>query len=395
MDFSLPSALVELQHEVREWVTAKVRPAAADREPIADPYERFPWDWVEALSGMGVRTLALPREFGGWGGGALACCVIGEELGAGDLGLAVALDQTWKLTPLVSSAATPENRARFLDAFIDDPRFLMGAGGSEASAGSDQTLPYNAPGAGARATAVRDGDHWVLNGEKEPITNAGVGRLHILNFRTVPGTGGGDGLTAFYCPKGTPGYTVPSLYDKGGQRLGTTGVLRFEQCRLPADQILGEPGQAGAAMGRLLKNRGFPQAGAGVLGVARAAWEDATAFAKQRVQGGAPIINHPNVAIMLAEMQASIEAARSLIWRAAWQCDRDGANDGRLQIQAKIVAAETAFRVTEKALRVFGRWATLRGEYPVDKHLRDASSFLHSDGQNETLLLKLTRMAQA
>jgi alkylation response protein AidB-like acyl-CoA dehydrogenase len=98
---------------------------------------------------------------------------------------------------------------------------------------------------------------------------------------------------------------------------------------------------------------------------------------------------------MLAEMQASIEAARSLIWRAAWQCDREDANDGRLQIQSKIIAAETAFRVTEKALRVFGRWATLRGEYPVDKHLRDASSFLHSDGQNETLLLKLTRMAQA
>jgi acyl-CoA dehydrogenase len=264
-----------------------------------------------------------------------------------------------------------------------------------AGAGSHQTLPYTAPGAGARATAVKDGDSWVLNGEKEPITNAGVGRLHVLNFRTVPGTGGGEGLTAFYCPKGTPGYTVPSLYDKGGQRMGTTGVLRFQNCRLPADQILGEPGQAGAAMGRLLKNRGFPQAGAGVLGVARAAWEDATAFAKQRVQGGTPIINHPNVAIMLAEMQASIEAARSLIWRAAAQCDEDGGNDGRLQLQAKIVASETAFRVAEKALRVFGRWATLRGEYPVDKHLRDASSFLHSDGQNEVLLLKLARMAHA
>jgi alkylation response protein AidB-like acyl-CoA dehydrogenase len=394
MDFSLPADLVELQQEVREWVTAKVRPVAADRESIANPYERFPWDWVEDLSRMGVRTLALPREHGGWGGGALACCVIGEELGAGDLGLAVALDQTWKLTPLVSSAATLENRRRFLDAFVSNRRFLMGAGGSEKAAGSDQTLPYNAPGAGAQATAVRDGGGWVLNGEKAPISNSGVGSLFVLNFRTVPGSGGGDGLTAFYCPTTLPGFTVPSLYDKGGQRLGTTGVLRFEHCRLPADQILGEPGQAGAAMGRALNNRGFPQAAAGVLGVARAAWEDATAFAKTRVQGGTQIVNHPNVAIMLAEMQAAIEAARTLIWRAAWECDTR-ATSGRLQIQSKVVASEAAFEVTQKALRVFGRWATLRGEYPVDKHLRDASSFLHSDGQNEVLLLKLARMPLA
>jgi alkylation response protein AidB-like acyl-CoA dehydrogenase len=395
MDFSLPPELLALRDEVREWVAAKVRPVAAEREAIADPYERFPWDWVEDLSRMGVRQLALPREYGGFGGGALACCVIGEELGAGDLGLAVALDQTWKLTPLVSSAATPEIRARFLDRFIDDPRFLMGAGSSERGAGSDQTLPYNAPGAGPQATAVQDGHDWILDGEKAPISNSGVGRLFILNFRSVPGTGGSDGLTAFYCPAGVPGFSVASLYDKGGQRLGTTGVLRFVDCRLPATHVLGEPGQAGAVMGRLLKNRSFPQAAAGVLGVARAAWEDATAYARTRVQGGTPIINHPNVAIMLAEMQASIEAARTLIWRAAWECDTQPANNGRLQIQAKVVGSETAFRVAEQALRVFGRWATLRGEYPVDKHLRDASSFLHSDGQNEVLLLKLARMPLA
>ena len=391
MDFTIPSHLVRMRDDVREFIRARVLPEAGVRELAAEPLARFAWDWVEELSRMGLRTLALPREYGGAGGDVLACCVLAEELGAGDLGLAVALDQTWKLTPFISDAATPAVRARFLDAFVTNHRFLMGAGSSEPAAGSDQSLPFNQPGAGARSTAVREGEGWVLNGEKSPISNGGVASLYILTARSAPGTGGAEGLTAFYVPADAAGFSVAHVYDKSGQRLNMNALLQFSDCRLPDALVLGEPGMAGAAMGRTLRNRGFPQAGACVLGVARAAYEDALEFARQRIQGGTAIIHHPNVAMLLAEMNASIEAARTLIWRAAWECDQGGQNDGRLQIQSKVVASETAFRVAESALRVVGRWATLKGGPPVEKYLRDASSFLHSDGQNEILLLKVGR----
>jgi alkylation response protein AidB-like acyl-CoA dehydrogenase len=392
MDFTLPPEWTRLREQVREFVRTTVKPQAPEREQLAPPLSRFPWDWVEELSRMGVRTLALPREHGGLGAGALACCLIGEELGAGDLGLAVAMDQTWKLTPLLADGATSEPRRRLLEEFRDNPRFLMGSGSSEPAAGSDQSLPFNQPGAGARATATLEDGHWVVDGEKAPISNGGVARLYILMARSVPGTGGGDGLTGFYVPSDAPGFSVAHVYDKSGQRLNMNALLQLERCRLPPELVLGEPHQAGATMGRVLKNRGFPQAAAGVLGVARAAYEDALAFARSRVQGGSPIIQHANVAMMLAEMNASLEAARTLIWRAAWECDQPHANDGRLQLHSKVFASEVAFKVATQAMRIFGRWATLKGEVPVDKYLRDASSFLHSDGQNEVLLLKASRV---
>jgi alkylation response protein AidB-like acyl-CoA dehydrogenase len=387
----LPPHLAVLHERVRDYIQTRVRPHAAQREELAEPLARFPWDWIEELSRMGVRTLTLPEEDGGMGAGILACCVFAEEIGAGDLGLAVALDQTWKFIPLIARG-TPAVRARFLDPLRQDARFLIGGGSSEPSSGSDQSLPFNKPGAGARATAERiDGD-WFLSGEKAPISNGGVAKLYVLTARTVPGTGGAEGLTAFFVSDDAPGFSVAEVYDKGGQRMNSSAMLRLEKCRIPHGLVLGEPGQAGAAMGRILGSRGFPQAAACVLGVARAAFEDALAFARGRIQGGAPVIEHPNVAILLAEMNASIESARALIYRAAWECERNGPDAARLAVLSKVVAAEAAFKVATHAMRVCGRWATLKGGPTLDKYLRDAASFLHSDGQNEVLLIKAARM---
>ncbi len=388
---TLAPHLAELHQRLRSFIQREVRPNAPRREEAADPLARFPWDWVEELSRMGVRTMTLPVEDGGSGADVLSCCVMAEEIGAGDLGLAVALDQTWKFTPLIARG-TPAVRARFLDALRDDPRFLMGGGSSEPLSGSDQSLPYNRPGAGARAVGVLQGDHWVLNGEKAPISNGGVGRLYILTARTVAGTGGAEGLTAYFVSPDAPGFSVGEVYEKTGQRLNSNALLKLTDCRVPNELVLGEPGQAGAAMGRILGSRGFPQAAACVLGVARSAFEDALAFARTRVQGGSPVIEHPNVAILLAEMNAAIESARALIYRAAWECDRGGPDAARLGVLSKVVAAEAAYKVATHALRVCGRWATLKGGPPLDKYLRDAASFLHSDGQNEVLLIKASRM---
>lgn len=395
MEFTLSQECLELRDKVRDYANRHVRPEALKRERIEDPQERFPWDWVEDLSAMGVRTLALPKELGGFGADTVTCCVIGEELAAGDLGLAVIFDQTWKLTPLLCDLATPYQRDLFLERFKRDARFLLAVGVNEPDAGSDHFLPYNEPGAGARTSAVRDGDHWVLNGEKAPISNGGVAQLYIIMARTEPDTGGVNGLTAFFVPADTPGFSVDHIYDKSAQRLVHNGLLVMRDCRIPANQMLGTLGNSMATYRQALAGRGFPEAGATALGAARAAMETAWQHAETRIQGGVPIIEHQSVMLMLAEMQTQIEAARTLIWRAAWDCDHpEAGGNGTLALQSKVFASEVAFKVAGMALRVLGRFAILREECAAEKYLRDTSSFLHSEGQNEILLQRMVNISR-
>jgi len=381
------------QRATRDYCGSFVRPDAQRRERIEDPDQRFPWDWVEDLSRLGLRTMVLPEAMGGWDADTLACCVLAEELAAGDMGLAVIFDQTWKLTPLLSIAADEDQRARYLPGFQTDHRAVLAVGLNEPEVGSDNFLPYNGPNGGSRTTAVRDGDGWLLNGVKAPISNGGVAKLYCIMARTRPGSTGVNGLTPFFVAADTPGFTVPFIYDKSGQRLVHNGHLVFQDCRVPdCDRIGAE--DAGLAVYRdAVRSRGFPEAGATALGTARAALEDAWAFAENRVQGGTQIINHQAVAMLLAEMQIQIEASRSLIYRAARAADDETDADGRLQVMSKVHACETAFRVAGMAVEIFGRMGIMR-ECPAEKYLRDTSSFLHSEGTNQILTQRVADMSR-
>ncbi len=382
-----------MQRATRDYCNRSVRPDAQRRERIENPDERFPWDWVEDLSALGLRTMVLPKTMGGWDADTLVCCVLAEELAAGDIGLAVIFDQTWKLTPLLSIAANEDQRSRYLPGFQSDHRAVLAVGLNEPEAGSDNFLPYNGPNGGSRTTAVRTGDNWLLNGVKAPISNGGVAKLYCIMARTRPGSTGVDGLTPFFVAADAPGFTVPFIYDKSGQRLVHNGHLVFENCRVPDRDRIGAE-DAGLAVYRdAVRSRGFPEAGATALGTARAALEDAWAFAENRVQGGTYIINHPAVAMMLAEMQIQIEAARSLIYRAARAADDEADCDGRLQVMSKVHACATAFRVAGMAVEIFGRMGIMR-DCPAEKYLRDTSSFLHSEGTNQILTQRVADMSR-
>lgn len=381
------------QRVVREYVQKRIRPEAQERERIADPEERFPWDWVEDLSKLGVRTFVVPRTYGGQSADVLTCCVVGEELGAGDLGIAVAFDQTWKITPLIFGIKDETLFRRVLEDFMSDHRYLLAVALNELTGGSDNFLPYNAPGAGVRTTAVREGDGWRLNGHKAPISNGGSAMMYFVYARTEPGTGGIEGLSCFAVPPDTPGFSVEKIYDKTAQRLVHNGLLRLENVYLPDGHCLGRRGEFREGPLIMATGRGFPQAGATVLGVARAAYEDAKDFAKQRVQGGKEIINHQAIALMLAEMHIELEAARSLIWRAAVAVDNPDMETVALPIASKIFASQAAFKVAGKALEIWGREAIMRS-CPADKYLRDTTSFLHSEGANQVLALRLANLTR-
>ena len=388
VEYRLTEIQEDLRDAVRAFVRKEVMPHAIRREWIEDPAERLPWDWIEALSRMGVRTMTVPKEFGGPGADTITACLIGEELASGDLGLAVIFDQVWKFVPLITTACSEEQRDRYLPQFMSDDRYLLAVGLHEDNAGSDHFLPYNVPPHGAKTTAVQDSNgDWIINGAKSYISSGGVARLNVILARTQPGTGGVNGLGAFFVELGSPGFSIGRIENKIGQRLVQNGELIFDNCRVPARNVLGDPTNGLASLRDHLRGRGMPEAAATTLGVARAAFEAALDHARSHVQGGTEIINHDIIALMLADMDLQLETARLLIWRAAWAADHSEKLDLRLPAMAKQYASEVAVDVCIKAMEIFGG-AGIMMELPMQKYVRDSLTFLHSEGTNQIMRLR-------
>jgi len=386
MSFALTPGQKSWQARVRDFVDARVRPEAHIRERVENPEQRHPWDWVEELSAWGLRTATVPTSLGGLGFSVLDCCLVGEELGAGDLGLAVIFDQTWKLTPWLTEMTTEAQRALFLPEFLRDPRYLLALGLSEPESGSDNFLPHGRLGDGLQTTAVpvaRDGRQgWILNGVKAPISNGGSARMYVIMARAGAEHAETKWLTPFLVPADTPGFAVEFIYDKSGQRLVHNGHLVLKDCWVPEENRI----HRRAAIG---DERGFPEGAATVLGVARAAYEDAWAHASTRIQGGRPIIEHANVSTLLAEMLIELEAARALVWRAAWAADHPGQGERTLAVASKVFASEAALRIATRALEIHGRFGVFT-DRRAEKYVRDAATFLHSEGANGVLKLRVT-----
>lgn len=388
VEYRLTETQEALRDAVRDFVRKEVKPQALQREWIGDSQQRIPWDWIEALSRMGVRTMTVPKEFGGPGADTITACLIGEELASGDLGLGVIFDQVWKFVPLITTACSDEQRERYLPEFMSDDRYLLAVGLHEDNAGSDHFLPYNMPPHGAKTTAVQsaNGD-WIINGTKSYISSGGAAKLNVILARTQPGTGGVNGLGAFFAELGSPGFTIGRIENKIGQRLVQNGELIFDNFRVPANNVLGDPANGLASLRDHLRGRGMPEAAATTLGVARAAFEAALDHARSHVQGGTEIINHDIIALMLADMELQLETARLLIWRAAWGADHSEPLDLRLPPMAKEYASEVAVNICIKAMEIFGG-AGIMMELPMQKYVRDSLTFLHSEGTNQIMRLR-------
>ncbi|MFQ5879214.1 MAG: acyl-CoA dehydrogenase family protein [Dehalococcoidia bacterium] len=410
IEFTLTEEQTMLQRTLRDFVNKEIKPIVLERESIADPMERFPWDIVVKLSRMGIRTMALSKELGGSGADVLTCCLVGEELAVGDLGIAVIMDQTWKWV-WFDESMNDEQRSRFLLPFLQDDTYLLGMGSTEPDAdkGYEYFGPSNQTGTGPRTTARRDGNGgWVINGRKAFISNGSVAKLYVIQARTDMSKGGSEGVSAFLVPADTPGFTIGRVHDKIGQRLINNAELYFSDCWVPEANLLGPEGLSIAAVfGYKRRGRSNAQAAATTLGVGRAAFEAAVNYASSRVQGGKPIIQHQVIGTMLADMAIELEAARNLIWRAAWSVDhldqvgvyllpyRDaaiqlgGANP--LPSMAKVFTSEVAVRACLKAMEIYGGFGIMR-EVGMEKYLRDAVTFLHSDGANQVLRLRIAEL---
>lgn len=374
IDFSLTDEQKELQKLARRFAREQIAPVAAEY----DAKEEVPWPVIEKLSGVGLLNAIIPEEYGGLGLGMLEEVIIGEELAWGCMGIyTIPMASDLGITPLLL-AATHEQKQRFFAKLTAKPA-LAAFALSEPGNGSDA--------AALRTRAVRDGDHYVLSGTKTWISNGGEAEWVVV-FATLNPQARHKGVIALVVEKGTPGFKANKLHGKMGQRASGTYELVFEDCRVPAENLLGQEGDGfKIAMNTLDKTR-IPVA-AGSVGIARRALEEATKYARERETFGKPIAEHQAIQFKLAEMFMGIETARAYTYYAAWLTDQH-LPQAHAAAVAKAFASEMAFEAANQAIQVHGGYGYMH-EYPVEKLLRDVKLNQIYEGTNEIQRLIIAR----
>lgn len=377
----------EVLEKAKRFAAEVVAPVAAELDAMANPEDCFSWDIVERADAAGLRTATLAEEYGGAGVDSLTTAMIIEELAQADLGVSVVIAQTLKIAQTLQQAASGSQRERYLPAFADDPRFLLAIGITEPENASNYIIPYPED---FRTTASPVDGGWKVNGKKHFISNGNVARLYLLFAQTETGKGLVEGSTCFLVERPTAGFSIGRVHDKMGERLANNAELLFEDCFVPDENVLGEVGRGFEILARF-----FPAsnayAAASVLGVADAAYLRTVEWTSRRFQGGAFLIDHDSVAADLARMRMLIDAARAYLRQAARAADhRDGGWDPTMGALPKVFASEVAWEVVTMALSLHGGHGYMR-ELGIEKLVRDAAAFLHSDGANRSLLLKAAR----
>src|ERR1700733_1981459 len=234
MDFALSNEQRDWQMTARKFADEEIRPISLARDAIPTARETFDWDIVKKGSKLGFRTLAVPKEYGGHGTDFVTQALVMTELARADSAISKTFSQNWKWSHLISHACSDEQKARFLEPFVDDDTFLLVKGISEPSAGYDNRLPTDDdPKAGLKLRAERNGDEWILNGEKCFIANAPVGKLFFIDARTDPAAPLKQGTTLFLVPRDTPGFRIGKVFNKSGWRMPTSSARSTVPCARP------------------------------------------------------------------------------------------------------------------------------------------------------------------
>ncbi len=375
MDFALDAQHEEIRRTVRDFAQRRIAPVADELERKA----QFPHEIIREAAGLGLLGVPYPEEVGGTGLDNQAYAITIEELSrvSGSVGIIVSAHTSLGCYPLYF-AGTPEQKEKYLRPLASGQK--LGAYGlTEPGAGSDSR--------GTRTRARRDGDEWVLNGSKRFITNAGVADIYIVTAMTDKTADSGK-ISAFIVERDAPGFSIGRMEEKMGLHASNTGELLFEDCRIPIDNLLGSEGE-GDRLFLATLDGGRIGIGAMALGLAQAAYEAASAYAKEREQFGKPIASFQGVAFMIADMATEIDAARMMVYRAAWlkDCGRPFSTEAAM---AKLYASEVAQRVTNNAVQVHGGYGYIT-EYKVERYLRDAKLTEIGEGTSQIQRMVIAR----
>ena len=369
------------QREIRELVRTLARERIAPRAAEIDRTAEFPWDVVELYRENGLFGLMFDEEYGGVGASALMTLVAIEEISrhCATSGLILAVQELGALG--IKLAGTDEQKQRFLPRLASG-EWLAAYALTEAGSGSDSA---------AMTTEARaQGGEYLLNGSKRFITNAGVAQLYVC-FAKTDKAAGHDGITAFCVEADTPGFQVGRIEPKLGIKGSTTGELFFDDCRVPAENMLGGEGDGFALAMRVL-DRSRPGIAAQALGIAQGATDYALEYAKGRETFGEAIAKHQLVAGMLADMETRCEAARRLLYCCGAVIDSgaEGAELTKLSAMTKLFCSDAAMAVTTDAVQVLGGYGYIQ-EYPVERMMRDAKITQIYEGTNQIQRLVIAR----
>ena len=366
INFSLSEDQQQFRDLAREFAKNEIRPVAAQ----LDEQEKFPTEVCRKGWELGLMNVHVPKEYGGLGLGVLEECLISEEIGWGCAGVGTTMTcNTLAIAPVIV-AGNDDQKRRFLAPLIEEFSFCAYAV-TEPGAGSDVQA--------IKTTATKVGTDYVLNGQKMWITNAAQAKWFFVIAYTDQSKGH-RGISGFLVPADSPGVKVGKHEHKMGERCSDTRGVAFEDVKVPAINMLGKEGDGWkAAMAAFDHSR--PVVSAMAVGLGRAAMEHAAQYAKERKTFGVPLAAHEGVSFMIADMAKDVEAARLLVWLAAWTIDQ-GKRNTLQAAYAKCYAADTAMRVATDAVQVFGGYGYSR-EYPVEKLMRDAKIFQIYEGTSQ------------
>lgn len=367
MEYFLTEEQQEIKALARQLAEEKMKPV---REKY-DEEEIFPWDIVKLMAQTDLFRVMLPEEYEGLGGKVLDLVIMMEELSRVDGGIALALGGTGLGMYPILLSGNEEQKQKYLPSIADGAK-LAAFALTEANAGSDA--------GGIKTTAVKDGDHYILNGTKQWITNGGEADIYTV-FALTNKSKGVRGTSAFIVEKGTEGFSFGKKEKKMGIRASCTRELIFEDVKVPTENLIAREGTGFmTAMKTLDKSR--PMVAAQALGIAQGAMEEAVKYSHERHQFGNPISAFQGIQFMLADMGTKIEAARALIYATARMMDSGEKKFSMESAMCKTFASDVAMEVTTNAVQVLGGYGYMK-EYPVEKMMRDAKITQIYEGTNQ------------
>ncbi|HLR09213.1 MAG TPA: acyl-CoA dehydrogenase [Bacillota bacterium] len=376
MHFQLTEEQDMLRKMVRDFAKNDVEPTAAER----DEEERFDRDLFTKMAELGLTGIPWPEAYGGIGADYVSYVIAVEELSRVCASTGVTLSAHLSLASWpIYQYGTEAQKKHFLYRLSTGD--ALGAYAlSEPGSGSDA--------AAMKTVAQKEGDAYILNGNKVWITNGGVADIYIVFAKTDPDANH-KGISAFIVEKGTPGFTFGKKEKKLGIRSSPTTELIFENCRVPQENLLGEEGE-GFKIAMSTLDGGRNGIAAQALGIAQGALDAAIHYAKEREQFGKPIAHNQGISFKLADMATEVEAARLLTYQAAW-LESNGEPYGKASAMSKLFASDVAMRVTTEAVQVFGGYGYTK-DYPVERYMRDAKITQIYEGTNEIQRLVIGRM---
>jgi len=376
--FNLNEKQIRYQKMARAFAEEEMKPYAAELDRRQDT--AFDWGIVRRFAKANLLGLGVPQEYGGQGVDHLILAVVTEELGAACMGMSEPAGGTWLATCCLTLVGNEDQKRRYLPLVCGENATLAGLAVTEPDAGSDM--------AAIRTRATKKGDRYILNGTKAFITNAGLAGFYIV-FATTDPRKRDSGLNAFIVNGDAQGLTLGKVEEMMGLRASQVGELIFDNVEVPVANLLGVE-NTGYLIAMQTLDMSRPCMVAGTIGAARAAFETALAYARERKQYGRPIIHNQAIAFMLADMATEIEAARLLTWKACWLIDQ-GMDSTLASSISKVFATEMAERVCSRAIQILGGQGYTRNS-PVEKYYRDVKACQIYEGTNQIQRIIISSM---